>query len=74
MPVAFSPKFVNQVIPLINKETEFKKKAVQKKFINNFENQWIEYVVKSLSKVGDVPFNNYAKSLMEGTNNLAKKI
>lgn len=73
MPVAFNPRFIHDVIPMINKEISFKNKNYQKRYIGNLENQWIEYVVKSMSKVNDIPLQNYAKSLLEGRNNLARR-
>lgn len=73
MPVAFNPYFMQQVVPIITRETQFKNKALQKRYISNFENQWIEYAVKSMSKVGDKSLQSYARYLLEGRNNLARR-
>jgi broad specificity phosphatase PhoE len=73
MPVAFNPMFMRDVMPMVNKEIAYKNKNIQRRFINNFENQWIEYVVKSMSKIDGAPLQNYAKSLLEGRNNLARR-
>lgn len=73
MPVAFNPYFMAQVTPMITRETQFKTKPQQKKYISNFENQWIEYVVKTMSSVDGNSLSSYTKYLLEGRNNLARR-
>lgn len=73
MPAAFNPAFMTQAVSVIDNQTKFKGKAFQKKFINNYENQWIEYIAKTMAKVDNYSLQSYAKYLLEGRNNLARK-
>lgn len=73
MPVAFNPVFMMKSVGIINKNTDYKSKSVQKKFINNYETQWVEYLVKSLGKIGNYSLQSYSRYLLEGKNNLARR-
>lgn len=73
MPVAFNPTFMSKSISIIKKNTSFVTRAAQKKFINNYETQWIEYVVKSLGKIGQYSIPQYTRMLQEGKNSLPRR-
>jgi len=73
MPVAFNPYFMSKSVAIIKKNTQYATRTAQKKFINNYETQWIEYVVKSLGKIGDYSIPQYTRYLQEGKGSLARR-
>lgn len=73
MPVAFNPNFMSKSTRIIRDNTQYATRAAQKKFINNYETQWIEYVVKSLGKIGDYSIPQYSRYLQEGAGSLPRR-
>lgn len=73
MPVAFNPYFMDKSVQTIMDNTQYKTRAVQKKFINNYETQWVEYVVKTLGAIDGKSMVSYSKYLQEGKNNMARR-
>lgn len=73
MPVAFNPYFMDKSVKTIQDNTQYATKTAAKRFINNYETQWIEYVVKSLGKIGDYSLPQYAKYLQEGRYSLGRR-
>lgn len=73
MPAQFDKTFMVKSASYITKRTKYKNKAFVKKFISQYESQWMEYMVKTLGKVGENSLSSYAKYLTEGRNSLARR-
>lgn len=73
MPGAYAPRFMYKAAQLITEKTQWMPKAAQRRFIANYEAQFMEYMIKSLGKIEGENIQNYSKRLLEGKNNMVRR-
>lgn len=73
MPAAYNPTFMGKIATRVQKTLMYESKEVKRRAIANTEQQWTEFIVKSLGKIGGYSLSSYQRYLLEGQNNIARR-